>query len=48
MHLPSLRRMLIQAMNMVLKQMGEFRITDKFTINATLGLLSSEVELGGQ
>ena len=27
--------------------MGEFRITDKFTINATLGLLSSEVELGG-
>jgi len=27
--------------------MGEFRITDKFTINATLGLLSSEIELGG-
>ena len=26
---------------------GEFRITDKFTINATLGLLSSEIELGG-
>ena len=25
---------------------GEFRISDKFTINATLGLLSSEVELG--
>ena len=27
--------------------MGEFRITDKFTINSTLGLLSSEIELGG-
>ena len=26
---------------------GEFRISDKFTINATLGLLSSEIELGG-